>query len=260
MTEFRLTGLGALAAMVFAAGGQVASAQQASGQYYGYGSAQAPLPSGQGYACQPNCYVEKIGCNVNYCPWPPPCQNVQINVPGFEIPSCQNPYVIKSELPPSRPPIDLVIYRNHYVPIKVVNVPPPVEVQPVNILVKFREVHYLCDCPPGTSPCPHLPSPQGGMPSLQVGDKEEGAGEPQPQLASTTPQQPAAAPAAPAPAAVQANAPPKRWIWLTNEGAFGYGYQRDDGLWEIDPGSLRATPPDPNTPPASLSVASMTGS
>src|SRR5262249_18727816 len=32
----------------------------------------------------------------------------------------------------------------------------------------------------------------------------------------------------------------KRWVWLTKQNCWGYGYQRADGLWVIDPGTKRA--------------------
>lgn len=31
----------------------------------------------------------------------------------------------------------------------------------------------------------------------------------------------------------------KRWVWLVSQRCWGYGYQRSDGLWVIDPGSKR---------------------
>lgn len=29
----------------------------------------------------------------------------------------------------------------------------------------------------------------------------------------------------------------KQWVWLTKQGVWGYGYQRADGFWMIDPGT-----------------------
>lgn len=42
--------------------------------------------------------------------------------------------------------------------------------------------------------------------------------------------------------------PPKQWVWLTKQGVWGFGWQRWDGLWVIDPGSKR--PPAPVPAPA----------
>lgn len=33
--------------------------------------------------------------------------------------------------------------------------------------------------------------------------------------------------------------PAKRWVWLSKQSVWGYGYQREDGLWVIDPGTKR---------------------
>jgi cysteine-rich secretory family protein len=47
-----------------------------------------------------------------------------------------------------------------------------------------------------------------------------------------------------------AAAPRKQWVWLKSQELWGYGYQRSDGLWVIDPGSKRkAAPVDPNAEP-----------
>lgn len=35
-------------------------------------------------------------------------------------------------------------------------------------------------------------------------------------------------------------APTKQWVWLKKQNCWGYGYQRSDGYWIIDPGSKRA--------------------
>jgi hypothetical protein len=36
-----------------------------------------------------------------------------------------------------------------------------------------------------------------------------------------------------------AKAPAKQWVWLKKQSLWGYGYQRDDGYWVVDPGSKR---------------------
>ncbi|GAC1451049.1 MAG: hypothetical protein NVSMB9_35890 [Isosphaeraceae bacterium] len=38
--------------------------------------------------------------------------------------------------------------------------------------------------------------------------------------------------------------PEKRWIWLNKQNLWGYGYQRADGLYIIDPGTKRASAPE----------------
>jgi uncharacterized protein YkwD len=58
----------------------------------------------------------------------------------------------------------------------------------------------------------------------------------------------AAEPPPPPPTAVPdpaAATPAKQWVWLTSQGVWGYGYQRTDGLWVIDPGSKRAPAAQP---------------
>ena len=72
------------------------------------------------------------------------------------------------------------------------------------------------------------------------------------QIATPAPAQtttPAPVPVAPVTAAAEAPAPApaKQWVWLAYEGVWGYGYQRVDGYWEIDPGSRRA-PATTNSP------------
>jgi len=169
------------------------------------------------------------------------------------MPSCQNAFTIVSEEAPHLPPATIVVYRNHYVPIRVV--PKPTPVQPVNIVVKWREIHYLCDCPPGTTQCPHIPAGA----SLQ--SKAEGATPNPPVAVASTEPTPAVSstPSVPTvPAVAHDNTPPKRWIWLQKQGLYGFGYQRPDGLWVIDAGSKRPDLPaeemsqsdqfvDPNT-------------
>jgi uncharacterized protein YkwD len=61
---------------------------------------------------------------------------------------------------------------------------------------------------------------------------------------AATAAEPPPPPAAPAPAAAAA-APAKQWVWLTSQGVWGFGYQRADGLWVIDPGSKRAPAAQP---------------
>src|SRR5690242_15314492 len=35
----------------------------------------------------------------------------------------------------------------------------------------------------------------------------------------------------------------KQWVWLSKQSCWGYGYQREDGLWVIDPGTKRNAQP-----------------
>jgi len=248
MSSFRFAVTGAIAAFAIVFGGQHASAQQASGQFYGYASGQAPMPSGQdlhGGQGGQGCQVERLGCNVYICP-PPACHAPNIQLPPRENPTCQNAYVLESDLPPWKPTAPITVYRNHYVPIKVNHI--PTNVQPVDILVKWREIHYLCDCAPGTSQCPHIPSgsPQQGSP--QSGSPQADATvvptPNSPLLTASAPATPTAPPAPAAPAVAQENPPAKRWVWLQKQGVFGFGFQRQDGLWVIDPASKRANLPE----------------
>jgi hypothetical protein len=237
MSSFRFAVSGAVATFALVFGGQQASAQQASGQFYGYASKQAPMPSGQDQYGGAGCHVEMVGCQVHICS-PKPCHNVNIPLPPREHPTCQNAYVIESDLPPWKPTCHVTVYRNHYVPIKVNHI--PTDVQPVNILVKWREIHYLCDCPPGTSNCPHVPT----------GSSQQGS----PQASVSVPNSPllnASAPAAP----VAPAAPAKRWVWLAKQGVYGYGFQRQDGLWVVDPSSKRPTLPEGQTLDSAPSTA-----
>ncbi len=251
MSPFRFAVTGAIAAFAIVFGGQHASAQQASGQFYGYPSGQAPMPSGQDQHGGHGCQVDMVGCQVHICS-PKPCYNVNIPLPPREHPTCQNAYVIESDLPPWRPTTQVTVYRNHYVPIKVNHI--PTDVQPVDILVKWREIHYLCDCPPGTSDCPHIPS---GSP--QQGSPQAGAS------VVPTPNSPllnAAAPAAPTvPTLTREESPGKRWVWLQKQSLFGFGFQRKDGLWIIDPASKRPTLPEGQTlVPAATTAVNVTDS
>ena len=57
-----------------------------------------------------------------------------------------------------------------------------------------------------------------------------------------------------APAPEVEDAPEKQWVWLLNQGVFGFGYQIEDGphrgLWRIDEGSKR--PPAEVAPPQAV--------
>jgi hypothetical protein len=158
------------------------------------------------------------------------------------------------------------IYRNCYVPIKVVTQPGPGpnQITPVNIQVNWREVHVLCD-----SKGVPIPGPRASEIIKQLSEQLAKADAPKdgaaavapaasPHAADAAPAAPAGAqpapatpaadvqanvPAASAPAATttQATAPQKQWVWLAQEGVYGFGYQRTDGLWEIDAGSRRTS-------------------
>lgn len=256
MSSFRFAVTGAMATFAIAFGGQYASAQEASGQFYGYASGQAPMASGQDYhgchACQPH----KVGCHVHVCP-PPSCHpNIQIP-PIQPPPSCHAYPPIISENAPWKPTCQVTIWRNHYVPIRVEH--RNTDVQPVDILVKWREIHYLCDCPPGTEVnCPHRPSgsSQQGSPQASVSVPNS------PLLNAAAPETPAA-PAAPVVA--RENSPAKRWVWLAKQEVYGFGFQRQDGLWVIDPASKRPTLPEgemvqPTSTTAAVTDTASTGS
>jgi len=245
----------ALAVVLSSAGG-AARAQQATPQYYGYAQGQAGMPSGQaGYACQPGtaCQPEKYGCNVTVCPCPcttaNACNYINSMIPPIHTPpTCyeQNVCTIINEGPPPTPR-DVTIFRNCYVPIKVVTQPGPNNVTPVNINVKWREVHVLCG--PDGAP---LSSQQASAVLQQLNEQVASA----PPAAPTAPT--AAAPTAPvavtpsmpvapqpaAPVAAAAVGPQKQWVWLTEERIYGFGYQRADGYWIIDPNSKRPTLPE----------------
>jgi hypothetical protein len=169
MNVVRFAWISAIAVAAITLGGHRASAQQ----YYGYASQQSPAPSGQAaYPCQPcqpcqgcvsppppPCQPEHCGCQVDICPRPP-CQAC-IPLPPIEHPpACQAAPCVIDECAPTKTPIWVTVHRNHYIPIQIVHQPAP-DVQPVNIQVKWRDVCYLCDCPPGTTQCPHVP---GGTP------------------------------------------------------------------------------------------------
>jgi hypothetical protein len=247
--------MGCLAALAMSGG-------QASAEYYGYGgeqaSGQAPAPSGQAnYTCQPSsCYVEKHGCWVYPCPCPcnpaKTCYEINEHLPPIKPPpTCQEvPYCeVKSELPAHERPVCVEIWRNCYVPIRVkkVEVPGP-PILTATFQVKWREYHVLCK-EDGTP----LSSEQSAAVLKELGAQFADAAAPAPASAAAPAPAPApaaapgAVPAPPfAPPVAQAEAPVKRWVWLEKQGLYGFGYQRPDGLWVIDPGSKRPTLPTNN--------------
>lgn len=307
----------AVAAMAFGVEGSRAIAQQPQQPqhqgYYGYPSSQAPSPQGPNYTCYPNppaCYpAPRVGCNITICPCPCSSSGWNLgNIPPIRTPSCYNAPTVYSELPPNE--YTIPIYRNCYVPIKIQTTPS--RYPGVNLQVKWREVHVVCDAagnplndqqvqdlirklegqygmaapqgqfPEGQAPQGQFPQgqgPQGQFPQGQGHvDHSQGAApqdqgqpgappqpqpQPQPDPAAEPPAapQPAPAPApgtadlttpgtnpamsqpahAPVAEPAPANTPAKQWIWLPYEGVYGYGYQRADGYWEIDPNSRRKT-------------------
>ena len=50
-------------------------------------------------------------------------------------------------------------------------------------------------------------------------------------------------------------APAKRWVWLAKQGVYGFGFQRQDGLWVVDPSSKRPTLPEGQTLDSAPSTA-----
>jgi hypothetical protein len=242
MRAFKLASAGVVAILAIAVSGQQASAQE----YYGYqGSGQAPMPSGQGPG--PGCHVERIGCHVIPCPCPchpgAACHEINQKLPPIKpVPTCHEAdvCVVVSELAPDIHHVTIPIWRNCYVPIRVEEKKP----QPVTVptfQVNWREIHVLCgpDGKPYTSE----------QTTALLKELQE-------QLAAQAPQAPGAAaapaPAAPtAPVAAAAPTPAKRWVWLAGQNVWGYGYKRADGLWVIDQGSKRPTPPEEVTNPTS---------
>ena len=225
-----------LVVVAFGAGGvqaQQAAPQHPAPQFYGYPSAQKSMPSGQGNnACQPE---TGYGCHVYVCPCPSGageiCERLKHQIPPIQpVPTCHEVPVceIIDEGPPPSPPRDVTIYRNAYVPIRIVTVPGNPNAVPVNIHVKWREVHVLC----GADGKP-LSSGQASAVLEQLNA----------QVAAVAAAP--AAPMAPAPAPVVAveKAAEKRWIWLPAQKVYGYGFQRADGLWVIDEGTKRPAPP-----------------
>jgi hypothetical protein len=251
-------------------------AQQTGTVYGGYSSAQtSPQTSPQtATPCQPGpvaCQNVQYGCFVTVCNCPcmgtDACDRIKKQIPDIHVPpACQGVPVceIIDEGPPTAQPVTIPIYRNCYVPIKIVTKPGPGPgvITPVNIQVNWREVHILCDAK--GVPLPSNQAAQilkelndslakGGTPSQGAADQAPAA--PAPVNSSQAPVQ--SQPTAPAaPATLQATAPApaaaptmvaqatdtrKQWVWLSQEGVYGYGYQRTDGYWEIDPDSRRAT-------------------
>ena len=239
------------------------------------------VPPGCAPSTPPNC-VEQIGCQpVIPCNYTPPTSCYPIPG-GGTIPVC---FIVCDQPPDNTTPVLLTIYRNVYVPINITNGGTP-HVVPVNLQVKYREIHYLSDAngnpidqtgnilsqtPPDLIPKPSAGTtgPAGAMPSLQRGasatpppaspvasapPNNKPAATPTP-TASAQPQPPVPTPSIPS--TVQANTPAKKWYLIQNEGVYGYGYLGPDGLLVVDEGSRRSTPPDAaQPPPAPVTTAS----
>jgi len=160
--------------------------------------------------------------------------------------------------------VTIPIYRNVYVPIKIVKQVSPYPVTPVNIQVNWREVHVLCgsDGKPLTSAqtAQIIKELSEQLAKGEASNAGQGAATNAPPVPAvnpspTAPSQDQAAVPAPnapsqasapnptpsAPTVAQATGPQKQWVWLAQEGVYGFGYQRTDGLWEIDAGSRRTT-------------------
>ena len=267
MNRCKIAMLAGIAAWAIGLTGSAAFAQtpQASGQY-GYGG---PMPSPQsGYPVP--CH-EVAGCHV-VVGCPSTCH--QANVPqqindqlrGYTEtpPSCQEAQqlTLYSEMPPAHTYVD--IWRNHYIPVKVTIVPKtPEGIRSFDVRVNYREVHVLCDqkgnplpapqaaavlkelekqyasnAPAGPATAPGAPPAGSPSPSEAAPPLTSMSSAPAPKLAAT-PDQTAAAALTATPTAPPT--PQKQWVWLAQEGVYGYGYQRSDGFWEIDSGSRRAT-------------------
>jgi hypothetical protein len=278
MLRFKLTIVSAIATVAISGAGlQEAMAQtpQASPQSYGgYASPQAPAGP-VATACQPTtgCQNVRYACNVTVCPCPCQtnynCQEILSKIPAIHTPpTCQEAQVctIIDEGPPTSGPVCIPIYRNCYVPIRIVTQPGPGPnvVTPVNIQVNWREVHVLCDSKGVPIPGPKASEiikqlsesmakgevPNAGAAGFTASPPTQAVN---PAAAAPTQVQPAApatggaiqasapAPSAPVPAVAQVTDAQKQWVWLTQEGMYGFGYQRSDGLWEIDSGSRRTT-------------------
>ncbi len=118
----------------------------------------------------------------------------------------------------------------------------------------------------GAAPVPVAPSVPTGAPQTSAGTPSaaalaQAAAPTAAQPAPMTVAQPAPAAATPAPSAApaqtpvstpdqttaptvaQATGPQKRWVYLTSQKVWGLGYQRADGNWVIDSGSMRSAPP-----------------
>ena len=280
MQRFKLAMVSMIASLaVGGAGLRTCAAQSPQAPNYGnYASAQTPAQAAQlANACQPSptpgCQNVKYGCGVTVCTCPcdakRTCDEINALIPKIhtpptcaEVPFCD----IVNEGPPTAQCVTIPIYRNCYVPIKIRTVegPGPDKVTPVNIQVNWREVHVLCDAK-GVP----LPSAQAAAILKELNSSMASAGAPtqgavdaptatptpavNPAAPPTVQSQPAAsagpatvqatdsAPAAPVHLVSQVTDAKKQWVWLTQEGVYGYGYQRGDGYWEIDPNSRRAT-------------------
>jgi len=297
MSPFPLIRSLSIAAVVFGFGGRQAVAQQPTSQqhshsYYGLPEKQPPTPSIQGsITCypNPNCQPDKVGCTVTICPCP--CQsatNCIPNVPDIHRPSCQNPCVLISELPPATPPRTIDIYRNCYVPIKIDYRHPDPDVTPVNINVRWREVHFLCGpdgqplsseqaaavlkelqaqvaangnaAPPEGAPIT-LPAPTSDLAVSAGGNAPPPEGAlitlPAPAPSGRAVSASANGPVANGPVAAQADNRNYQWIYVTTANKYGYGYINEAGFAVVDPNSLRDTPPPANA--ASASNDSATG-
>jgi hypothetical protein len=257
--------IGGISAWLVGVMGSTAFAQspQASGQY-GYGG---PTPSPQSTQAVP-CH-EVSGCHV-VVGCPPTHPNVAQQL-GQELeryiehpPTCQEANVqtltVVSELPPEHRYVD--VWRNHYIPVRVVVVQrKPEGVSSFDVRVNYREVHVLCDQHGNPLPAPqatavlkelekqfanNAPADGATAPTAPAA-ASSAASEAAPPVTSAAPapaSNPAAAPnqapaARPMTTAANSAAPQKQWVWLTQEGVYGFGYQRTDGLWEIDPDSRR---------------------
>jgi hypothetical protein len=260
MTRLKIAMLGGIAASVIGLTTSTAFAQtpQASGQY-GYSGPTASPQSAQGVPCHEvaGCHVV-VGCPATH-PNVPQQINQQLQQYTETPPTCQEAnaqqLTLYSENPPEHKYVD--IWRNHYVPVKVVVVQQtPKGVSSFDVRVNYREVHVLCDQHGNPLPAPQAAAvlkelekqlastaPAGpGAPAAANPPASEAA-PPIPSAPAATAPNPAAAANQP-PAAGQttaAAAPAKQWVWLTQEGVYGYGYQRADGYWEIDPDSRRPT-------------------
>jgi hypothetical protein len=243
------------------------SGGQASAQYYGYASPQGQMPSGQGGNA---CYPERHGCQVVVCP--PPCQPtasgqasaasqaVLGQVPPVQpLPSCHGIPPIVNELPP-QPPVTVDIWRNHYVPIRIQNV--PTQAVPVNIRVRWREIHVLCDEHGNPIPSAQVSAimkkleaqladaaaAKGEASAAKTGEAETAVATSEPAPATPTPAS-AASRTIDAQAIARADGMTKRWVFLRSQGVYGFGYQRPDGLWVIDKDSKRNSPPEEGASP-----------
>jgi hypothetical protein len=264
MKRLKIALLAGIAAWAIGIAGATAFAQspQATGQY-GYGGPTAPPQGGPSYTCQPSptCQNVTYGCQVTVCNCPCnpawTCKEINDKIPGIHNPpTCHEAQVceIIDEGPPTAQCQWVNIYRNCYVPIKIKKVPGPSNVTPINIQVNWREVHVLCDSTGAPIPSAQAAAILKELNESMAKSQAPGAGSSGTTVAPSASQSTAPAPAAPAQdqpsasatvasasAPAQASSPTKQWVWLAQEGVYGYGYQRPDGLWEIEPGSRRPT-------------------